>query len=246
MRLRSSAPSTQYRLATRYGLATAAFALLAAAGTAGGPAHATEGYALGDSIAAAMAQTIGMKGAAHHSVSLRRNAVAPQFTQLPKGAIAIMSLGLNDAAIPVDAMRKDIEVVIEGVEKTGEKFIWVGPPCVLKSWDTRAKQMDDYLRQRLADTAIQYVSLRDPQICQRALRTSDGEHFTDAGYRYLWLKIQRDSSYAAEVEMGRQAVAQAAIDAKPKTQPTAFVYASATKTKPRKKRRLRKREWDDE
>src|ERR1700682_2415026 len=89
----------------------------------------------------------------------------PQFQHTPKGAVALMTLGLNDAAIPVQAMRKDIETVIEGAQKTGERIVWIGPPCVLKSWDKRAKEMDDYLRQRLASTAIQYVSLRDPQIC---------------------------------------------------------------------------------
>ena len=47
-------------------------------------------------------------------VSLRRNAIAPQWQRIPKGAVALMTLGLNDAAIPVQAMRKDIETVIEG------------------------------------------------------------------------------------------------------------------------------------
>jgi hypothetical protein len=172
-------------------LAMGAFSLLQAA----------EGFFIGDSIAAAAAQTIGMRGVAHHSVSLRRNAIAPQFQRIPKGAVAIMSLGLNDAAIPVQAMRKDIEMVIEGAQKTGEKIVWIGPPCVLKSWDKRAKEMDDYLRQRLATSSLQYVSLRDPQICKPGLRTHDGEHFTDAGYRYIWQKIQRDSTFAAEVEL---------------------------------------------
>ena len=163
------------------------------------PGHADEGFFIGDSIAAAAAQTIGMRGVARHSVSLRRNAIAPQFQHVPKDAVAVMTLGLNDAAIPVQAMHKDIEVVIEGAQKTGARIVWVGPPCVLKSWDKRAKEMDDYLRQRLASTAIQYVSLRDPQICQPALRSRDGEHFTDAGYRYIWQKIRRDSTFAATV-----------------------------------------------
>jgi hypothetical protein len=175
-------------------LAMGAFSLLQAA----------EGFFIGDSIAAAAAQTIGMRGAAHHSVSLRRNAIAPQFPRIPKGAVAIMSLGLNDAAIPVQAMRKDIEVVIEGALKTGEKIVWIGPPCVLKSWDKRAKEMDDYLHQRLATTTIQYVSLRDPQICKPGMRSGDGEHFTEAGYRYIWQKIQRDSAFAGSVELPKR------------------------------------------
>ena len=149
-------------------------------------------------------------------MSLRRNAIAPQFQQVPKDAVAVMTLGLNDAAIPVQAMHKDIEVVIEGAQKTGARIVWVGPPCVLKSWDKRAKEMDDYLRQRLAATAIQYVSLRDPQICQPALRSRDGEHFTDAGYRYIWQKIRRDSTFAATVEPPKSTpVVQASAGPKP-------------------------------
>lgn len=168
-------------------------------------AYAAEGFFIGDSIAAATAQTIGMRGVARHSVSLRRNAVAPQFQQVPKGAVALMSLGLNDAAIPVLAMRKDVEQVIEGALRTGEKVVWIGPPCVLKHWDARAKEMDDYLQQRLATTTIQYVSLRDPQICQPALRAGDGEHFTEAGYRYVWQKIKRDSTFAASIDVTKPA-----------------------------------------
>jgi hypothetical protein len=174
------------------------------AGAAGLDAvRADEGYFIGDSIAAATAQTIGMRGSAHHSVSLRRNAIAPQFLQVPKGAVALMTLGLNDAAIPVSAMHKDIETVIEGAQRTGERIVWIGPPCVLKSWDNRAREMDDYLRRRLATTNIQYVSLRDPQICRPGMRSGDGEHFTDAGYRYVWQKVQRDSSFAATVELSK-------------------------------------------
>jgi hypothetical protein len=175
-------------------LAMGAFSLLRAA----------EGFFIGDSIAAATAQTIGMRGSAHHSVSLRRNAIAPQFQRIPKGAVALMTLGLNDAAIPVHAMRKDIEMVIEGALKTAERIVWIGPPCVLKSWDKRAKEMDDYLRERLETTTIQYVSLRDPQICKPGMRSGDGEHFTDAGYRYVWQKIRRDSTFASEVEWPRR------------------------------------------
>jgi hypothetical protein len=162
-------------------------------------ARADEGFLIGDSITAAMGEAIGLGGVAHHSVSLRRPTIAEHFARIPKGAVAIMSLGLNDAAIPVKAMGHHIERVIEGALATHERIVWVGPPCVLKSWDVRAKEMDDYLKARLAETPIQYVSLRDKQICQPELRTSDGEHFTQSGYRYVWQKIQRDSTYAATV-----------------------------------------------
>jgi hypothetical protein len=178
---------------------------------------------IGDSIAASMADVVGLKFIAHHSVSLRRNArknIGPQLTQLPKGAVTLMGLGLNDAAIPVQGLRDDIEWVIAEALKTGEKIVWFGPPCVLKRWDARAKEMDDYLRQRLAATAIQYVSLRDAEICKAGLRARDGQHFTIAGDRYVWEKIRRDSSYAAGIELAKPAA----------------VVPVASKVKPRPKR----------
>jgi hypothetical protein len=39
---------------------------------------------------------------------------------------------------------------------------------VLKSCDKRAKEMGDYLRERLATTRIQYVSLRSPDLASPA------------------------------------------------------------------------------
>lgn len=184
----------------------AAAVLAAAAGPS--PARAADGFFIGDSIAASIAQTVGIKSIAHHSVSLRKAApknIARQLASLPKGSIVLMGLGLNDAAIPVKGLRTDIEWVIVGALTTGEKIVWVGPPCVLKRWDARAKEMDDYLRQRLASTTIQYVSLRDPQICQPGMRTGDGQHFTIAGYRYVWEKIRRDSTYATSIEVPTRA-----------------------------------------
>jgi hypothetical protein len=64
-----------------------------------------------------------------------------------------------------------------------------------------------WVRQRLASTTIQYVSLRDAQICQPAMRARDGQHFTNAGNRYVWEKIRRDSTYAATIEIARPATA---------------------------------------
>ena len=51
---------------------------------------------------------------------------------------------------------------------------------------------------------LREIRLRDPQICKSGMRSSDGEHFTDAGYRYVWQKVRRDSTFAAEVEWPRR------------------------------------------
>jgi hypothetical protein len=196
--------------------------MLAVATAGPSPAQAAEGFVIGDSIAASLAQTIGLKFIAHHSVSLRRAApkkISPQFARVPKGAIVLMGLGLNDAAIPVKGLQADIEWVIDGALKTGAKLVWFGPPCVLKRWDPIAKQMDDYLRERLATTTIQYVSLRDPEICKPGMRTGDGEHFTTAGYRYVWEKIRRDSPYAASIEVPQRAAPTTPVASKATARP---------------------------
>jgi hypothetical protein len=48
------------------------------------------------------------------------------------------------------------------------------------------------------------------------MRSSDGEHFTDAGYRYVWQKIRRDSTFAAAVELPKRApYVQASVEPRP-------------------------------
>lgn len=76
-----------------------------------------------------------------------------------------------------------------------------------------------WVRQRLASTTIQYVSLRDAQICQPAMRARDGQHFTNAGNRYVWEKVRRDSTYAATIELPkRPAPVATKAKARPKRQ----------------------------
>ena len=159
-----------------------------------------EALVLGDSIGAGIATTIGLKSVARRSFSLRRGDVGAQLKQIPANAVGLMSLGLNDAADPVEHLSKSIEKVVETALASGRNVVWIGPPCVTKAWDKRAEALDAYLKQRLAPTAIQYVSLRDANICAPKLRTRDGEHFTVEGYRYVWDKIKRDATLAASLE----------------------------------------------
>ena len=163
-------------------------------------AEAVVAVVLGDSIGLGIATTIGLKSIARRSFSLRRGDVGGQLKQIPEHAVGLMSLGLNDAADPVAHLSKSIDRIIENATSTGKKLVWIGPPCVTKSWDKRAAELDVYLKERLSQTAIQYVSLRDAKICAPALRTKDGEHFTVEGYRYVWEKIKRDAPLAAAIE----------------------------------------------
>ena len=163
-------------------------------------ANAMDALVLGDSIGAGIATTIGLKSVARRSFSLRRGDVGAQLKQIPANSVGLMSLGLNDAADPVEHLSKSIEKVVETAITSGRHVVWIGPPCVTKAWDKRAEALDAYLKQRLAPTTIQYVSLRDSNICAPKLRTRDGEHFTVEGYRYVWDKIKRDAPLAATLE----------------------------------------------
>jgi hypothetical protein len=165
------------------------------------PAVSAEAIVLGDSIGQGIATTIGLKSLAKRSFSLRRGDIGEQLKLVPNDAVALMSLGLNDAADPVEHLTKFIERVVDKAADGNRKTIWIGPPCVLgKAWDVRAEALDAHLKHRLATTAIQYVSLRDKQICSKTLRTGDGEHFTVEGYRYVWEKIKREAPFASGLE----------------------------------------------
>lgn len=167
----------------------------------GAPAVAAEAVVLGDSIGQGIANTIGLKSVAKRSFSLRRGNIGEQLQHVPAQAVGLMSLGLNDAADPVDHLSKSIERIVETAVGSERRLVWIGPPCVVgKSWDKRAEALDAYLKERLSQTVIQYVSLRDPNICASKLRTRDGEHFTVEGYKYLWDKIRRDAPLAAALE----------------------------------------------
>jgi len=155
---------------------------------------------VGDSLGLGLAQTIDLPRRAHLSVSMRRGDVSQQFRSLPPGAIAVLSLGVNDAADPVAHLRPGIERVIAAAESTGLRFVWIGPPCVFVRWDPQAALLDTYLRSRLATTRIQFVSLRDRRLCTREVRTSDGIHFTHAGYQTVWEIIRRDAPFAAGID----------------------------------------------
>ena len=161
---------------------------------------AAEALVLGDSIGLGLAAAIGLKSIARVSLSLRRSDVGAQLKQIPAEAVGLMSIGLNDAADPVEHLSKSIEKIVETALGTQRKLVWIGPPCVTKAWDKRAEALDAYLKQRLEKTGIQYVSLRDANICAPKLRTRDGEHFTVDGYRYVWDKIRREAPLAAALE----------------------------------------------
>ncbi len=167
-------------------------ALLACALSVTSPVRAADVFVIGDSIGEGIALTNKLPGIARRSVGLRRPLILEQMRRVPKGAVVLMSLGLNDAADSVAALSPAIERIISAATATGAAFVWIGPPCVANTWDVRAKDLDAHLRQRLAGSAVKYVSLRDDDICRPEMRAPDGQHLTPSGYRQVWQKVRSE------------------------------------------------------
>jgi len=108
--------------------------------------------------------------------------------EMPRGATVIMSLGTNDAVGGAGALdvHKRVEEIVAAADAQGVKLYWLGPPCVLKPWETYSKKLDEILAAQLAGGSVTYVSLQDASFCDRSLHAGDGVHFTMAGYARMW------------------------------------------------------------
>lgn len=113
-----------------------------------------------------------------------------QIREMPHGATVIMSLGTNDAVGGAAALdvKKRVEAIVAAADAQEIKLYWLGPPCVLKPWETYSKKLDEILQAQLSGTSVTYVSLQDPAFCEASLHAGDGVHFTMAGYARMWQK----------------------------------------------------------
>jgi hypothetical protein len=153
------------------------------------PAQATA-YVLGDSLGVGVATVAHVKGLARISVHIRGPKALAQFAQIPAGSTAFLVLGTNDANGSIARLDKSIEDIVRAAEKKSITLVWIGPPCVRKSWDTRARELDVILREKLADTPVRYVSMRDDQMCSGSLHEPDGVHLKTKGYVHMWQKAR--------------------------------------------------------
>lgn len=159
------------------------------------PTLAANEVVTGDSLGVGIAMASGFENRAANSVSIRAGSAVDQLRKIRPGSTVFMSLGTNDAVGSVKGLEKGIDRIIETANTSRLKLIWIGPPCVSKSWDTRAVELDGILRARLAGTGITYVSMRDPSLCTPSVRSSDGVHFNMEGYRGMWAKAAAASGY---------------------------------------------------
>jgi hypothetical protein len=153
------------------------------------PAQATA-YVLGDSLGVGVAQVAHVKGLARISVHIRGAKALAQIAQIPAGSTAFLVLGTNDANGSIARLDKSIEDIVRAAETKNITLVWMGPPCVRKTWDTRARELDVILRAKLADTSVRYVSMRDDQMCSGALHEPDGVHLKTKGYMHMWQKAR--------------------------------------------------------
>src|SRR5258708_30015413 len=166
---------------------------------AAAPAAATgfsgESYVLGDSLGEGVAQVSHLKGLARISVHIRGPRALEQFAQTPPNATVFLVLGTNDANGTIARLDKSIDNIVQAAAAKNITLIWLGPPCVRQSWDTRARDLDLILRARFAGTAVRYVSMRDPELCSGSLQEPDGVHLKIKGYVHMWEKAAAVAGY---------------------------------------------------
>jgi hypothetical protein len=107
------------------------------------PAAATsppgDSYVLGDSLGEGVAEVSHLKGLAQISVHIRGPRALEQLAQTPPNATVFLVLGTNDANGTIARLDKSIDDIVHAAQAKNIALIWLGPPCVQQSWDTRAR-----------------------------------------------------------------------------------------------------------
>lgn len=160
---------------------------------------------IGDSIGVGLSMASGARSLAHNSVAIRGGDTMSQLAKVTRGDIGVLSLGTNDAVGTLAGVGAAIDRLVGGIEKSGVRIIWMGPPCVLKKWNVNVERLDRALRERLQSTSITYVSVADQAICDRSLRAPDGVHFNMRGYATLWSRVAAVGGFPEHVKGGAKA-----------------------------------------
>jgi hypothetical protein len=129
------------------------------------------------------------------NVHIRGPRALEQFAQTPPNATVFLVLGTNDANGTIARLDKSIDDIIQAAARKNITLIWLGPPCVRQSWDTRARDLDLMLRARFAGTAVRYVSMRDSELCSSSLQEPDGVHLKAKGYVHMREKAASAAGY---------------------------------------------------
>ena len=189
-------------------------ALLLAA--APGLAHAEAGRVIGDSIGVGIDWAAKLPSTAKNSVAIYSGAILEQLKQAQRGETVFLSLGTNDAVGGALDVQAKVKAIVAMADEIGVKLVWMGPPCVLKPWETHAKHLDEILRQELAGTSVTYVSMQDQTFCDPGLHAAEGVHFTMAGYTRMWQKAAKAVDFPMEVAVASAPKSGAAEVRKPR------------------------------
>jgi hypothetical protein len=154
-------------------------------------AHATTNIVIGDSLGEGLAEVSHLKSFAHISVHIRGSKALDQVRRAPENSTAFVVLGTNDAEGSITNLDKSIDDILDLAAKKRMKLVWIGPPCVHRPWDTRARELDKMLAAKLPPRGVTYVPMRDQAFCTGGLHEPDGVHLKTKGYAYMWDKARR-------------------------------------------------------
>ncbi len=158
------------------------------------PAQAAA-YVLGDSLGLGVAQVSHLKNLSKISIHIRGNKMQAQIAQTPAGSTVFMTLGTNDANGSIAKLDKSIDDIVAAFEKKNITLVWMGPPCVKQSWDTRSRELDAILAKRFEGTPVRYVSMRDDVMCSGVYHERDGVHLKMKGYAHMWEKARAAAGF---------------------------------------------------
>ena len=153
-------------------------------------------YVLGDSLGLGVAQAGHLKNLSKISIHIRGKKMLEQIAQTPPGSTVFLVLGTNDANGSIARLDKSIDDIVQAMEKKNITLIWLGPPCVRQSWDTRSRELDIMLRSRFENTSVRYISMRDEEMCSGVFHERDGVHLKMKGYAHMWEKARNATGYA--------------------------------------------------
>lgn len=175
-------------------LALTGISVSCALGCALGAASIAQGattIVLGDSLGVGLAEVSHLQNFAHISVHIRGPKAVEQIHRAPAGSTAFVVLGTNDANGSIAHLEKSIDDILAAAEQKHLRLVWIGPPCVHTSWDSRSRDLDKMLAERLPPRGVTYVPMRDAAFCNAGLHEPDGVHLKTKGYVYMWDKARR-------------------------------------------------------
>jgi hypothetical protein len=154
-------------------------------------AQAATNVVIGDSLGEGLAEVSKLKSFAHISVHIRGPKAVDQVRRAPEGATAFVVLGTNDAEGSIAHLDKSIDDILNLAARKRMRLVWIGPPCVHRPWDTRARELDRMLAAKLPPRGVIYVPMRDQSFCTGGMHEPDGVHLKTKGYVYMWDKARR-------------------------------------------------------